>query len=550
MKREAVRQILKDVEELLGSAEPVSPAIELLLNLIESLCQDIDSLKAEAERLRKLLENKKRNKPGGAQGTTKDHSSTKHREPETPPPPHRDLRSGKKLAIHETIHCPVDLQTLPSDVVRYPDEEVVVQNVKIAPHNIQFTREVYFSPSTKCRYRGQLPEGFDQGDFGPDLRALILSLKYCGNMSEPKIGEFLDNFQIQVSSGSLSNILTKTVKQFEVVYDQIFHAGVRSTCYQQTDDTSARVGGKSWNTHILCNPYYTYFSTRPGKDRLSFLAFLQHAPDAHFLFDDQTLKLLAADFGVPATWRECIAKLIQARGGSFTLQADQLQAWLTDVLKLPAKRLDPRLEIANAAAIRYYQAQQSVPVIDMLVCDDASQFKLTTQRMQLCWIHEGRLYKKLDPSVPRHQELLKQFVESFWQYYGWLQKYRQEPTTERAGELRTIFAELFSTKTGYADLDKRIAYTAKKKNLLTFLNYPECPLHNNVSELGARVCARRRDVSLHSRNARGAHAMDVFTTIVQTCKKLGQSSYEFFRMRLGFEKSALDIPQMIRLAAS
>ena len=66
-----------------------------------------------------------------------------------------------------------------------------------------------------------------------------------------------------------------------------------------------------------------------------------------------------------------------------------------------------------------------------------------------------------------------------------------------------------------------------------------------LGKLGARVCARRRDVSLHSRNARGAHAMDVFTTIVQTCKKLGLSSYEFFRMRLGFEKSALDIPQMI-----
>jgi len=61
MKREAVKQILEEVEKLLGNAEPVSPAIEMLLNLIESLCQDNDMLKAEAERLRKLLEDKKRN---------------------------------------------------------------------------------------------------------------------------------------------------------------------------------------------------------------------------------------------------------------------------------------------------------------------------------------------------------------------------------------------------------------------------------------------------------------------------------------------------------
>jgi hypothetical protein len=34
--------------------------------------------------------------------------------------------------------------------------------------------------------------------------------------------------------------------------------------------------------------------------------------------------------------------------------------------------------------------------------------------------------------------------------------------------------------------------------------------------------------------------MDVFTTIVQTCKKLGTSSYQFFRQFLTCEKSALD----------
>jgi hypothetical protein len=116
--------------------------------------------------------------------------------------------------------------------------------------------------------------------------------------------------------------------------------------------------------------------------------------------------------------------------------------------------------------------------------------------------------------------------------------------------LRADFKQLFSTKTGYDDLDKRIAATGAKSELLTVLHYPECPMHNNTSELGARVSARRRDVSLHSRGAKGAHAMDVFTTIVQTCKKLGTSSYQFFRQFLTCEKSALDIPQTIRITAN
>jgi hypothetical protein len=33
--------------------------------------------------------------------------------------------------------------------------------------------------------------------------------------------------------------------------------------------------------------------------------------------------------------------------------------------------------------------------------------------------------------------------------------------------------------------------------LLTVLEHPQVPLHNNQSELGTRVSARRRDVSLH-----------------------------------------------------
>ena len=89
---------------------------------------------------------------------------------------------------------------------------------------------------------------------------------------------------------------------------------------------------------------------------------------------------------------------------------------------------------------------------------------------------------------------------------------------------------MFATRTGYAALDKRLAKTAAKKDeLLTVLSSPVVPLHNNESELGARVSARRRDVSLHRRSAR---AMDIFTTLVETSKKLGISAHAYFRDRI------------------
>ena len=74
-----------------------------------------------------------------------------------------------------------------------------------------------------------MPGGYDAGDFGASLQALILSLKYCGNMSEPKIGEFLENFDVQVSAGSLSNILTLSAHDFEQEYHGMLVAGLSST---------------------------------------------------------------------------------------------------------------------------------------------------------------------------------------------------------------------------------------------------------------------------------------------------------------------------------
>ena len=130
MKREEVQQILKEVEMLLGDQEglpePVEAAVNRLLNLVESLCKDIEGLKGEADRLRKLLEEKKRNKPGGAQGNTskKNYSSDKRRSSDKPSPPLRNHHSRKELEVHETVNCPVDKATLPADAVRHPDESV------------------------------------------------------------------------------------------------------------------------------------------------------------------------------------------------------------------------------------------------------------------------------------------------------------------------------------------------------------------------------------------------------------------------------------------
>ena len=120
---------------------------------------------------------------------------------------------------------------LPDEAERVEDEEVIVQDIEIKPHNIRFQRSVYHSASKEKFFRVPLPSGYDVGDFGADLRALVLSLKYCGNMSEPKIGEFPQNLDVRISAGSLSNILTNTASLFEEEFHDLFTAGLASTPY-------------------------------------------------------------------------------------------------------------------------------------------------------------------------------------------------------------------------------------------------------------------------------------------------------------------------------
>ena len=273
------------------------------------------------------------------------------------------------------------------------------------------------------------------------------------------------------------------------------------------------------------------------------LEVLQNTSELRFQLGEETLQLLRDEFDIPVKWQRALQQL-----GEVEFDKASLAALLDDWFA--GRNQQVRTTIEQAAAIVYYRHQTSVPLVETIVCDDAGQFKLLTAKLALCWIHAGRHYEKLSPVVPRHAKLLDAFLGRYWDFYRSLQRYRAGPSDEQSACLRLKFDELFATRTGYTALDDRIAKTAAKKDaLLTVLSVPVVPLHNNESELGARVSARRRDVSLHSKSERGARAMDIFTTLVQTSKKLGVSAYAYFRDRISGRFELASLAQSINAAA-
>ena len=219
-------------------------------------------------------------------------------------------------------------------------------------------------------------------------------------------------------------------------------------------------------------------------------------------------------------------------------------------MRLPILNKQHRGAVLSAAAVAAYHAERGVSIVQTLVCDDAPQFKWLTRWLALCWIHEGRHYKKLEPAVALHQTLLQDFLMRFWAYYDQLLEYRQHPTAQEALRLEAEFDALFGIPSGYAGLDKRMASTRSNKDaLLLVLKFPELPLHNNPAELGARGRVRKRDVSFGPRTEDGKQAWDTFMTLAATTKKLNVSFYEYVRDRILKKNGIPPLSELIQKAA-
>ncbi len=529
-----IKEILNKIDIRPGEVDnrKLTEALPILFQLIERLSQDNEKLKRENQQLRDEISLLK-----GEQGKPKIRGNKKlgeniSSEEEIKKRKEKKKKKSKakkhKIKIDRTEVCKVDRSKLPQDVVFKGHESVIVQEILIKTDNVEYKKEVFYSASENKTYVGQLPAAVT-GEFGPGVRSLVCTLKYVGNMSEPKILELLENCRIFISQSTISRILTNDESGFNKEKEDIFRTALEATPFQQIDDTTVRVNGKNHYSQIFCNPYYTAFFTVPHKNRLTILDILLCGKERTYIFDLNAFCLLS-ELKISKKIIDQISDLTDEREISEAEMQELLNILFPDV----KKGKNTKTRILEAAAIAFYHRQTEIPVVNILLSDDAPQFKKLTAEHALCWIHEGRHYNRLSPIVPFNVDELKKFKTGFWDYYGDLLKYKDNPNSETtAARLSSEFDNLFSTKTGYNDLDDRIEKTrSKKEELLLVLKHPSLPLHNNDSELGAMVEKRRQDVSLQTKSDEGTKAKDSFLTITQTAKKLGVNAYKYIYDRI------------------
>jgi len=510
-----------------------------LMNLIEAVSADLRKAQIEIQRLRDENNRLKgeQGKPNIKGNKPKPPPSNYSSEQERRKPKARQKRAKKAtVKIHREQTLEVDKGILPKDAEFKGHEDVVVQDVVFRADNVCFHKEKYWAYSTGKTYLAKLPLGYE-GQFGPGLKALTLTLYYGGGMSEAKILDLYENIGVQISAGQLSNQLIKGREPFHAEKEAVCEAGLGSSPWQHTDQTSTRVDGENQHCNIVCNPLYTSYTTTQKKDRLSVLDVLRLGRERRFRLNEEALGYLES------------TPLSKAMRDWLSAECSD-QDWdeQTFVERLDANGLNlneqQRQAILSAAAVAAYHAEEDLPIVRLLLCDDAPQYNWIAE-LGLCWVHEGRHYKKLMPVLVPHLKLLEDFRKQFWEFYDELLAYQQRPTQEENARLEEKFDKLFSTSTGFDTLDARIAKTkAKKDSLLMMLKHPEIPLHNNPAELEARQRVRKRDVSFGPRTKDGIKAWDTFMSLAATAKKLNISFHQYIHDRVS---KANEIPSLATL---
>jgi hypothetical protein len=291
-----------------------------------------------------------------------------------------------------------------------------------------------------------------------------------------------------------------------------------SGIYTQMDGTSAKFCGQTYTTQIMCSEYFTVFATVAKKSRLHILFALQGEPQdgLQYRYNTETEKYLQ-HFKI-SLCDQTLLKNKFSQGQTLS----ELEFLKIISVEYPALYAKPNIftKVCESFAFGYYFTQTDYPIIKFLVCDDAKEYKMISLWLMLCWIHDARYYNKLSPLIDNHRTILSDFKERYWIFYRLLQDYKKQPNQETAIDLEAKFDKLFEPNTEYFDLNQQIERTkSNKAELLTVLKQPLLPLHNNLSELKARIQVRKRDISLHTMSELGTQIQDAMMSIIQTAKQ-------------------------------
>jgi len=176
------------------------------------------------------------------------------------------------VAATRCQHCRADVSGVTQQAVQSYDR---IELPEIRPDVTRVTLRGGLCPCCARRFKAEPPSGLEPGSpFGPNLRAFVLYLRYSQAISFERLTRLLsDLLGLPISEGALANMLDDSRQAFAWQASLIRQHLLAGTALQ-SDETSMRVGKRTWWTWVFHHADSACFVIRPSRGSAVVAAFL------------------------------------------------------------------------------------------------------------------------------------------------------------------------------------------------------------------------------------------------------------------------------------
>ncbi|MEA3270093.1 MAG: transposase [Pseudomonadota bacterium] len=524
--------------ESLPDIEALGP--EDLKRLVLQLLEEVAALRAENAALRAEIARLK-----GLKGLPKIKPSGMDRATDPKPAGRKRKRRGRGSKLsRSTIDEECIVKADVPDGSRFKGyEDYVVQDLILRPHVVRYRRQRWLTPDGRIVV-APLPAGI-AGHFGPELRRFVLAQYHRGQVTVPRLVGLLRDIGVDISERQVVRLLNGRQEGFMAEAREVLRAGLETARWITVDDTGARHKAANGVCTQVGDHRFAWFGTTFSKSRLNFLSLLRAG------HGDYVVNAAALDYMRKRSLSGAVIALLAEHESERFADED---AWMAHLERLGIAALkvhpDP-VRIATEGALWGSVVEHGFLREAVIVSDDAGQFNVG--RHALCWVHAERLIHQLVGFNERQRQAIERIRARVWRFYKALKAYCRDPTARAKAALDKRFERLFSTRTGFATLDRLLMrLRANKDELLLALERPDIPLHTNGSENDIRCQVTKRKVSGGTRSDAGRDARDAFLGLMKTCDKLGVSFWDYLGSRLMVESAPViaPLPNIVRQRAS
>lgn len=429
-------------------------------------------------------------------------------------------KRSKKTAARKPTEVIVDYPDPPAGAVSNGYEVYDVQELVIEGKLTRYLRQRMVMPDGRTLLAPLPADVVPSSHFGSILTSYILYQYHHCHVTQPLLLEQLWEYDVDISAGQLSNILTEKKEEFHAEKAEVRQTGLEVSSYVGVDDTGARHDGKNGFCTVICNELFATFESTNSKSRVNFLKVLRGACRGYAI--NEVALTYWKKQKMPQEWAEKLS------AGPLCFVNDcAWQAYLSDVGL--AERL---LKTATEGALLGVLIELGVSPELVVLSDGAPQFDLFVHAS--CWVHIERPLARVIPYNEAHQVAIEHVRQQIWELYQDLKAYREKPEVAAKASLETRFDALAGQHTVYTTSIGQVLKEMRdhKADLLRVLERPEVPLHNNGTESDIREYVKKRKISGSTRSDAGRRCRDTFASLKKTCRKLRVSFWAFLVDRI------------------